>query len=154
MALFLLAPLNPDPSTIPYPSLMRELLKIGLLIFGLIILGAVLHSATAGNKKRAWRPKKFEPYVAWYGEPPRRSSWDGSYSSVKQYLKRIANDPESIKFSGCTGVEVTHDGWLVGCNYRGANAFGGIIRQAHWFTIRQDQVVQMHDLKPATIALD
>ncbi len=34
-------------------------------------------------------------------------------------------------------------GWLVGCNYRGRNALGGMIRQANWFIIRQGRVIEM-----------
>ena len=36
-------------------------------------------------------------------------------------------------------------GWLVGCNYRGRNGFGGMIRQANWFTITHGRVVKMDD---------
>lgn len=79
-----------------------------------------------------------------FGAAPVRSSWDGSYRPVRQYLLQVANDPDSIEIDGCTGVYHTDDGWLVGCDYRGRNAFGGMIRQSNWFTIRDGRVVEMH----------
>lgn len=87
-----------------------------------------------------------ERRVAKFGKPPTQSQWDGSYFPVNQYLKRIANDPDSIEIDGCTKVFYTDAGWLVGCDYRGRNAFGGMIRQSNWYTIVYDRVVEMHDL--------
>jgi|GEM_PF-1777377 len=89
--------------------------------------------------------KEREERIAKFGEPPTRSSWDGSYLSVKRYLERVANDPDSIKIDGCTEVYYTDNGWLVGCDFRGRNAFGGMIRQSNWFTIVYGRVVQMHE---------
>jgi hypothetical protein len=86
-----------------------------------------------------------ERRLAQFGEPPVRSGWDGSYPSVKEYLQRIANDPDSIKMDGCTEVYHIKNGWLVGCYYRGRNAFGGIVRQFNWFTIARNRVVKMDD---------
>lgn len=80
-----------------------------------------------------------------FGEAPIQSGWDGSYRVVEEYLNRIANDPDSIEIDGCTSVYHTKDGWLVGCDYRGRNAFGGMIRQSNWFTIVHGQVREMHD---------
>lgn len=78
------------------------------------------------------------------GEKPVKSAWDGTYYVVENYLERVANDPDSIDVESCTDVYTTDDGWLVGCNYRGKNAFGGMIRKANWFTILQGNVVKMH----------
>lgn len=89
--------------------------------------------------------KEREARIAKFGEPPAQSAWDGSYYEVERYLKRVANDPDSIDIDGCTKVFHTESGWLVGCDYRGRNAFGGMIRQSNWFTIVHDQVIQMHD---------
>jgi len=80
-----------------------------------------------------------------FGERPHQSEYDGSYSAVERYLKKVMNDPDSLKMAGCTKVFRTTDGWLVGCDYRGRNGFGGLIKVFNWFTIRQDHVVQMHD---------
>lgn len=89
--------------------------------------------------------KEREARIAKFGEPPTPSAWDGSYYAVDRYLKRVANDPDSIDIDGCTKVYHIESGWLVGCDYRGRNAFGGMIRQSNWFTIVHEQVIQMHD---------
>lgn len=89
--------------------------------------------------------KEREARIAKFGEPPTQSAWDGSYYAVERYLKRVANDPDSIKIEGCTKVYHTKNGWLVGCDYRGRNGFGGMVRQSNWFTIVHDQVIQMQD---------
>ena len=88
--------------------------------------------------------KESEARPAAFGIAPVASGWDGSYLAVNRYLERVANDPDSIEIDGCTEVYTTDKGWLVGCNYRGRNAFGGMIRQSNWFTIVHDTVVQMH----------
>ena len=77
------------------------------------------------------------------GEKPKQSAWDGTYYAVEVYLKRVANDPDSIDVESCTKVYTSEDGWLVGCNYRGKNAFGGLIKKSNWFTILQGRVVKM-----------
>jgi len=46
---------------------------------------------------------------------------------------------------GYTKVYHTENGWLVGCDYRGINAFGGMIRQYNWFTIVHAHVINMLD---------
>jgi hypothetical protein len=89
--------------------------------------------------------KESEMRIVKFGEPPIQSSWDGSYATVERYLEKVANDPESIKIDSCTKVFHTERGWLVGCDYRGRNGFGGMIRQSNWFTIVHDTVIQMHD---------
>jgi hypothetical protein len=82
--------------------------------------------------------------VAAFGEPPTQSDWDGSYRSVKDFLKRAANDPDSIKIDTCTRVyKAKGEGWLVGCDFRGKNAFGALVRQSKWFVIRHDRVVRV-----------
>ena len=97
------------------------------------------------QKRRAQEQREVEARIARFGEAPVQSSWDGSYPAVKRYLKRIANDPDSIKIAACTKVYHTKKGWLVGCDYRGRNAFGGMVKQSNWFTIVHGNVVEMHD---------
>lgn len=97
------------------------------------------------RQEQAKLKKEREMRIAKFGQPPVQSSWDGSYYAVKQYLERVANDPDSIKIDGCTKVYHTSNGWLVGCDYRGRNAFGGMVRQSNWFTIFHGQVIQMHE---------
>lgn len=89
--------------------------------------------------------KEREARIAKFGKPPTQSAWDGSYYAVERYLERVANDPDSIDIDSCTKVYHIKSGWLVGCDYRGRNSFGGMIRQSNWFTIVHDQVIQMHD---------
>jgi hypothetical protein len=83
--------------------------------------------------------------IARFGTPPVQSAWDGSYLAVERYLSRMANDPDSINISGCTKVYHADDGWLVGCDYRGRNGFGGMIRQSNWFSIVHGSVTGMHE---------
>ena len=80
-----------------------------------------------------------------YGSRPVKSEWDGSYPEVKTYLKLTAHDPDSIEFVGCTDLFKNPDGWVVGCQYRGNNAFGGKILTANWFRIQSGVVVQVYD---------
>jgi hypothetical protein len=81
--------------------------------------------------------------LAKFGNPPHRSAWDGTYRVVEDYLKQIANDPDSIKMESCTGVNYSNNGWVVDCNYRGRNAFNGLIRKSSRFTIVHDRVIYM-----------
>jgi len=77
------------------------------------------------------------------GPVPEASAWDGTYREVKDYLRSVMNDPSSLEGLECTKVYHVERGWLVGCNYRGRNTFGGMIRQANWFIIRQGRVTEM-----------
>src|ERR1051325_3644345 len=75
-----------------------------------------------------------------FGPMPHRYS-SGVYDEVEQYLPQVMNDPGSLEGLECTQVYNTERGWLVGCNWRGRNGFGGMVRQANWFIIRQERVV-------------
>lgn len=101
--------------------------------------------AAKQRAQEAKATKERQQRLAKFGEPPVISSWDGSYLEVTKYLKRVANDPDSIDIDGCTKVYHTESGWLVGCDYRGKNAFGGIVRNSNWFTIVHGAVIQVHD---------
>ncbi|MBW2606100.1 MAG: OadG family protein [Deltaproteobacteria bacterium] len=82
--------------------------------------------------------------VAVYGEPPENSAWDGSVRCVKKYLEEVAVDPESLKFEKWGKVVYNkNDGWLVWCQYRGKNSFGGYVRNINWFIIQNNRVVDM-----------
>ncbi len=83
--------------------------------------------------------------VARFGPMPRKSALNGTYRDVTLYLRAAANDPGSIDVDSCTDVYYIDAGWLVGCDYRGANAFGGPIRASNWFIIRQGQVIRMEE---------
>lgn len=81
------------------------------------------------------------------GKVPQQSGWNGSYLEVKQYLRQVMHDPSSLEWEGCTKVfwEKSKQAYLVGCAYRGNNAFGAKIKNANWFIIRHGQVVEMKD---------
>ncbi|OQK18443.1 hypothetical protein AU255_11680 [Methyloprofundus sedimenti] len=85
-----------------------------------------------------------EAKLAKFGKAPVQSPWDGSYREVERYLERYANDPDSIEIDNCTPVSQNKNGWQVGCNYRGRNAFGGMVRQFSWFTIVHGMVIEKH----------
>lgn len=102
----------------------------------------------------AWIPKKLtisEKEViaqreAKFGKYPENSSWDGSVRCVEEYLKNMANDPDSLKFEEWSKVYYNeNDGWVVYCVYRGKNAFGVYIKAANWFVIQHSQVVDMKE---------
>lgn len=99
----------------------------------------------AAEKKLAAEKAKRDALVAKFGPKPQASGWDGSYREVERYLKRVMNDPDSLEWDGCTEVKYNKAGWLVGCNYRGRNGFGGMVRNANWFTIVNGRVTQTHD---------
>lgn len=71
-----------------------------------------------------------------------------AHSAARRYLARVLNDPGSLELDDCTAVQwaTDDDAWLVGCDYRARYAFGGIVRQSHWFLIHHGNVVEM---KPA-----
>jgi|SRR5690625_295961 len=89
------------------------------------------------------RRQAHRDHVARYGEPPEQRSW-GSYDVVRDYLQARAHDPRSIDIDTCTSVRRTDGGWLIGCDYRGKNAFGAVVRNSHWFIVRHGRVVAQH----------
>jgi len=91
------------------------------------------------QKERAKRIAKF-------GEPPQNSAWDGSVRCVKDYLKVVAKDPDSLRYENWSKPYYSEDGWLVKCDYRAKNSFGGYVREVKWFVIRHGIVVDVKDL--------
>jgi len=82
-------------------------------------------------------------FLTIHGEKPEQRSWDGSYRVVTDYLKSAANDPSSIDVEGCTEVYKGQSGWLVGCDFRGKNAFGALVKNSNWFTVSQGRVLKV-----------
>jgi len=97
------------------------------------------------NKRYKEKIKYYQVKIDWFGKSPVKSAWDGSYRPVKNYLGIVMHDPDSLDIVGCTDVFYNKNGWLVGCIYRGNNAFGAKIKNAHWFLIRQNTVVKQFD---------
>ena len=93
--------------------------------------------------KRTRAKAETEKYQEKYGKPPVQSTWDGSYSAINKYLRNTMNDPDSLKMAGCTDVYQTDKGWLVGCDYRGKNAFGVLIKTFNWFRIQNGEVIEI-----------
>jgi len=79
------------------------------------------------------------------GARPKTSSWDVSIACVKDYIKRIAHDPKSIKFEQWGSIRETEEGWSTWCKFRGKNAFGAYVYEIKRFIIRHDRVVRMED---------
>jgi hypothetical protein len=87
---------------------------------------------------------KKSPIEQKYGPIPEANQWNGIYREVERYLEHNANDPDSIKIENCTKVSIDKKvGYIVGCNYRGKNAFGGMVKNANWFVIKNKEVVAM-----------
>lgn len=85
--------------------------------------------------------KEYESALVRFGPPPTKNKLDDSYFPVKTYLKNIANDPGSIEIVECTEVLHSKNGWVVGCKYRGRNAFGAKVLQSSMFTIDHGKVI-------------
>ncbi|MFA7667934.1 MAG: hypothetical protein WCX93_01160 [Burkholderiaceae bacterium] len=100
-------------------------------------------SKLAAKKQAAEKEKQTR--LAKFGEAPVASSWDGTYRPVNNYLDKALKDPDSLKVEGCTKVYHTKNGWLVGCDYRARNSFGGMARESKWFTIRHNVVVNVEE---------
>ncbi|MCK4528639.1 hypothetical protein KAW18_14815 [candidate division WOR-3 bacterium] len=102
------------------------------------------------NQQRLQKQKEkrvYEKRIAKFGKPPINSAWDGSVSCVKRYLKEIAKDPDSLKFEKWGKImHNDEDGWLVWCQYRGKNSFGGYVRNTNWFVIRHDRIIAIKEL--------
>ena len=94
------------------------------------------------------KEKEKKEFIDRFGTAPHQRGWEGSYYEIEIFLKSIANDPDSIKIERCTGAHPSEYGWLVACDYRGRNAFGGIIRKSNWFLIQHGQVFQILDAPP------
>ncbi|MEI7638499.1 MAG: zinc-ribbon domain-containing protein [Syntrophus sp. (in: bacteria)] len=93
-------------------------------------------------EKKRLAEEKEKKRLALFGPPPENSPWDGSVSCVKDYLRSVAKDPDSLVFE--KWGKVAHndkDGWLVWCDFRGKNSLGGFTRDVKWFVIRHNNVV-------------
>lgn len=77
-----------------------------------------------------------------FGDAPIRSQWDGSYFVITQYLKSVMNDPDSLVIENCGLPHYHKTGWIIACDYRGKNGFGGYVRKSSWFTVQYGVVVK------------
>jgi len=97
----------------------------------------------ARRKKLKAEEEENKKRLARFGPPPENSAWDGSVGCVKEYLKAIAKDPDSLKFGNWSKVFYSNDGWIVLCDWRAKNSFGGYVRSVNWFVIRYNRVIAM-----------
>jgi len=90
-------------------------------------------------KEKAARAAKEADTIARHGRKP--DFFEGE-ATVQVHLEKEANDPGSIELVGCTGaVPDKKLGWLIGCKYRGKNAYGGMILAAGMFVVSHGRVV-------------
>ena len=61
------------------------------------------------------------------------SSWDGSVSQVKKYLKSTLKDPDSYKSVEWGNVVKTNNGYMVRHKYKAKNSFGGYVMENNVF---------------------
>ena len=61
------------------------------------------------------------------------SSWDGSVSQVKKYLKSSLIDPDSYKSVEWGNVVKTNNGYMVRHKYKAKNSFGGYVMENNVF---------------------
>jgi hypothetical protein len=97
------------------------------------------------NKIQIEQKAKQASRILLLGKKPIKDHWGGGYLEIEHYLKKTAHDPDSIKFSSCSDIFYTKNGWIVRCTYRGKNAFGAKIQNTHWFTIKHGAVIQQHE---------
>lgn len=63
------------------------------------------------------------------------SSWDGSVSQVKDWLRENLKDPGSLEFIEWGTVVETSSGYFVRVKYRAKNSFGGYVIEEKIFTL-------------------
>jgi len=97
----------------------------------------------APTKAPKVQPLTTEQQLALAGEEPKRSSYDGTYLSVKWFLKENMGDPASLKLEYCTQAYLSSAGWATQCTYRGKNGFGGMVKETNWFIVRKNAAVML-----------
>ena len=73
------------------------------------------------------------------------SSWDGSVSQVKDYLKVTLKDPKSLEFIEWSKVIKNDDGdFNVRVKFRAKNSFGGYVLETWWFYLSPSGAIKNH----------
>lgn len=85
---------------------------------------------------------KHREYTEWYGPAPEKN-WSGTYNVIRKHLKQVLNDPYSFAISNCSPVMFGNGGWLIGCNYRAKNIYGGFVLNTGLFLVVNGEVKQM-----------
>jgi len=74
------------------------------------------------------------------------SSWDGSVSQVKDYLKKNLNDPKSYESIEWSEVQRVVDNYRVRHKYRAKNSYGGYVIENQVFTInKQGDIIDVQN---------
>ncbi|RKH42457.1 transporter [Corallococcus sp. AB050B] len=79
------------------------------------------------------------------GPKPVNSAWDGSVLEVKQYLRKVMNDPDSYEHVSSSAPVARDAYWIVKSSFRGKNAFGGKVLNTRYFFIQRGQVVRVEE---------
>ena len=86
-----------------------------------------------------------EVYKKQCGPAPRKSPWDNSIPVIKNFVKTLANDPDSIEFIGCSDPLLEKKNcYKTVCAFRGKNIFGGTVLNAKTFWITSEKVLSVH----------
>jgi hypothetical protein len=89
-------------------------------IFGvLVVLFMIGYFASVGDKETA--STAVEPKFKCL------SVWDGSYSDLKRYTKKILKDPKSFEHDTTVITPIVNDEQTVYMTYRAKNSFGGVV---------------------------
>ena len=94
--------------------------------------------AAADYEKR--QAKLAQAKALYYGQYGDMESQSMAQAIVKTYLGNAMNDPDSLQMGRCGPVKPTALGWVLMCEYRGKNSFGGLVLQHTVFFISHDQV--------------
>ena len=74
------------------------------------------------------------------------SSWDGSVSQVKDYLKKNLKDPKSYESIEWSEVQRVGDNYRVRHKYRAKNSYGGYMIENQIFTInKQGEIIDVQN---------
>ncbi len=115
-----------------------------LVIFGGVVGAIVSDGEPTQPKSEPELSPEVKVHVEKFGPIPERL-FDNSVMEVHRHLRKTAHDPSSIEFESCRRTSMIDTGWLVGCVYRGKNAFNATIKDAKWFTVRAGRVVKVDD---------
>jgi hypothetical protein len=76
---------------------------------------------------------------------PKLDNGFGAKWDIKEYLRSVAKDPDSLVFISYTYPVITYRGWLVVCEYRGKNGFGGYSFETKGFIFQQGKLIYVID---------
>ena len=96
-----------------------------------------------GNSDKDRSPDRVAPP----GPVVSNSSWDGSVSQVKSYVRKIVSDPDPEFVEWSPVVNRPDGGFMVRTRIRGRNAFGGYVLSDVWVWLDSSGKVERHVAK-------